>query len=160
MKKLVVVFILCFSVFTNAQTEESPVVWVTSVEKISDTEYDLVFNASILNEWHLYSQHNPDEASLPMVISISEGETGFKLIGKAKENKTYTEYTEIWGKDEIFFKNKATITQRIELTNTELTSVKLHLFAQVCKVACIQIEDDYTFSLNGVKVVKAMCFLN
>ncbi|MGB0891039.1 MAG: cytochrome c biogenesis protein CcdA [Flavobacteriaceae bacterium] len=136
-----------------SQTEMNPVELSTSVKKVSDTEYDLIFNAKILDQWHLYSQYNPDGASLPIVISIPEGETGFTLVGKAKESETHKEYSEVWEKEEIFFKDKATITQRIQLTNKDITKVKLHFYGQVCKEACIPIEDDFTFSLDG-KAVK------
>ena len=160
MKKFIAVLILFFAISINAQTEQNPVVWETSVEKVTDTEFDLIFNAKILDEWHLYSQYNPDDASLPLVISIYEGEKGFDLIGKAKESETHTEYTEIWEKDEIFFKEKAVITQRIQLTNKDITTVKLNLFAQVCKGACIQIDENFTFSLNGEKIVKEAIVLD
>ena len=160
MKKFIAVLILFFAISINAQTEQNPVVWETSVEKVTDTEFDLIFNAKILDEWHLYSQYNPDDASLPLVISIYEGEKGFDLIGKAKESDTHTEYTEIWEKDEIFFKEKAVITQRIQLTNKDITTVKLNLFAQVCKGACIQIDENFTFSLNGEKIVKEAIVLD
>lgn len=152
MNKFITFCLILVALFAHAQTEENPVVWSTSVEKISETEYDLIFNAKILDQWHLYSQYNPEDASLPLEITIPESETGFILKGKAKESKTHTAYTEVWKKEEIFFKEKATITQRIELTNKEITRVKLNLFAQVCKEACIQIDEDFSFSLNGEKI--------
>ena len=55
---------------TIAQTESTPVVFSTEVHKISDTEYDLVFKAKILKDWHLYSQYNPEGASLPLEITL------------------------------------------------------------------------------------------
>lgn len=153
MKKFFALVLFFIGISVSAQTEANPVVLSTSVKKISDTEYDLTFHAKILDQWHLYSQYNPDGASLPIVISIPEGETGFNLVGKAKESETFKEYSEVWEKEEIFFKDKATITQRIQLTNKDITTVKLHFYGQVCKEACIPIEDDFTFSLDG-KVVK------
>ncbi len=160
MNKFITFCLILVTLFAHAQTEENPVVWSTSVEKISETEYDLIFNAKILDQWHLYSQYNPEDASLPLEITIPESETGFILKGKAKESKTHTAYTEVWKKEEIFFKEKATITQRIELTNKETTKVKLNLFAQVCKEACIQIDEDFSFSLNGEKIKKVAIVLD
>jgi len=133
----------------HAQTENNPAIISTTVEKISDTEYNLIFTAKILDQWHMYSQYNPDNASLPMEILASKDTKGFELIGKAKESKTYKEYSDTWKKKEIFFKEKALITQRIKLTNKDITSVKLNFFAQVCKEVCIQIEEDFSFSLDG-----------
>ena len=149
MKKLGTHLLLFFALVAHAQTENNPAIISTSVEKISDTEYNLIFTAKILDQWHMYSQYNPDNASLPMEILASKDTKGFELIGKAKESKTYKEYSGTWGKEELFFKEKALITQRIKLTNKDITSVKLNFFAQVCKEVCIQIEEDFSFSLDG-----------
>ena len=156
MKKLIALFLLFFTIAISAQTEKNPIAWKTSVQKISDTEYDLVFSATILKNWHLYSQYNPDGASLPLEISAVDENPAFKLIGKAKESKTYKEYSDVWEKEEIFFKNKAQLTQRVQLTNKDITVIKLNLFYQVCKVGgvCIPFDDDYTFSLDGAIVEK------
>ena len=154
MKHLLFILIFFLSASANAQTEANPVVWETSVEKISDTEYDLTFTGSILENWYVYSQYNPEDASLPMEITIPEGQTGFQLIGKASEGKTYKKYSETWGKDEIIFKKSAVVTQRIQLTDKEITQVTLNLFGQVCKTSCIQFEDNYRFSLNGSTIKK------
>ncbi len=153
MKKLYMLLTLFFVLFTTAQTKKNPVIFETSVEKISNTEYDLIFTAKILDKWHLYSQYNPDGASLPMEILAAKGTVGFELIGKAKESETFKEYSDTWEKEEVFFKNKAIITQRIKLTNKDISSIKLNFFAQVCDEVCIQIEEDFIFSLDGKKVV-------
>jgi thiol:disulfide interchange protein DsbD len=153
MKKFFSLIVLLFATFVAfSQTENDPVKWETSVEKISDTEYKLVFKATILNEWHLYSQYNPEYASLPLEISAVDENPNFELLGKAEESKTYKEYSDVWEKEEIFFKEKATIVQRIRLTNKDITTVKLNLFAQVCKEVCINIDEDFTFSLDGKEV--------
>jgi thiol:disulfide interchange protein DsbD len=149
MKKLGTLLLLFFALVAHAQTENNPAIISTSVEKISDTEYNLIFTTKILDQWHMYSQYNPDNASLPMEILASKDTKGFELIGKAKESKTFKEYSDTWEKEEIFFKEKALITQRIKLTNKDITSVKLNFFAQVCKEVCIQIEEDFSFSLDG-----------
>ena len=148
MKKLGILFLLFFALNSFAQTENNPAVFSTSVEKISEDTYDLIFTVKILDQWHLYSQYNPEDASLPLEISAAKNATGFELVGKAVESKTYKEYSDVWEKEEIFFKEKAIITQRIQLTNTDITSITLTFFAQVCKEVCIQIEEDFTFSFR------------
>jgi len=153
MKKLGILFLLFFTLNSFAQTESNPAVFSTSVEKISEDTYDLIFTVKILDQWHLYSQYNPEDASMPLEISAAKNETGFELVGKAVESKTYNEYSNVWEKEEIFFKEKAIITQRIQLNNTYITSITLTFFAQVCKEVCIQIEEDFTFSLDGKAIV-------
>ena len=155
MKKLGILLVLFFTLNSIAQTENNPAVFSTSVEKVSEATYDLVFTVKILDQWHLYSQYNPEDASLPMEILAAKNTSGFQLIGKAVESKTYKEYSDVWEKEEIFFKEKAIITQRIQLTNTDITSITLTFFAQVCKEVCIQIEEDFSFSLDGGAIVTA-----
>ena len=153
MKKLGILFLLFFTLNSFAQTENNPAVFSTSVEKVSEETYDLIFTVKIQDQWHMYSQYNPENASLPMEILAAKNTTGFQLIGKAVESKTYKEYSDVWEKEEIYFKERAIITQRIQLTNTDISNVTLNFFAQVCKEVCIQIEEDFTFSLDGKAIV-------
>ncbi|WP_445748888.1 protein-disulfide reductase DsbD family protein [Polaribacter sp.] len=144
-------YILSFlSVFlSKAQTADNPIVISTEVQKISETEYDIVFKAQLFKGWYLYSQYNPDGASLPLEITIQEGETGYELVGKAKEETTFKKYSDVWEKEEIVFKETAKITQRIQLTNEKITQIKLNFFGQVCETACINVDENFTISLTG-----------
>ena len=132
MKKIFSILILFLSFSVFSQTTKDPIKIETAIQKISETEYDIVFNAQLFKGWYLYSQHNPDGASLPLEISIQEGETGYELVGKATEKDTFKKYSDTWEKEEIVFKDKAIITQRIQLTNKSITQIKLNFFGQVC----------------------------
>jgi thiol:disulfide interchange protein len=160
MKKLVLLFLLLLSISTNSQTSGTPIVWESTIQKVSETEYDAIFTATLFEAWHLYSQYNPEDASQPLEILIPEGKTGYNLIGKAKESKTDRAYSDVWEKEEIFFKDKATITQRIEILDATITSISLEVYGQVCKQACIQIEESFAFSLDGKKMNKELILLS
>lgn len=149
MKKLgfLLLFFISLSVFS--QTEDNPIKLETSVKKISDTEFDIIFSAKLYKGWYLYSQYNTEGASIPLNISILEGETGYNLVGKADEKDTFKKYSDVWEKEEIVFKDKAIITQRIKLTNKKVTQIKLNFFGQVCETACINVDEDFTLSLAG-----------
>ncbi|MDG1194317.1 MAG: cytochrome c biogenesis protein CcdA [Polaribacter sp.] len=149
MKKFITFFILLSSLFLKAQTANEPIKIETSIQKISETEYNLIFTATLFKGWYLYSQYNPDEASLPLEITILEGESGYKLVGKADEQDTFKKYSETWEKEEIVFKDKAIITQRIQLTNKDISEIRLNFFGQVCETACINVDENFTFSLTG-----------
>ena len=153
MKKFISILLLLFAINFQAQNEDEPILWNTSVEKISDTEYNLIISAKILDQWHLYSQYNPEDASLPLVI-YADDTASFKLVGKAKESETHKEYSETWEKEEVFFKDKAIITQRIELIGAEASTVKLNITGQVCKEVCLQVNETFTFSLDGATLKK------
>jgi DsbC/DsbD-like thiol-disulfide interchange protein len=152
MKNFITFFILLSSLFLSAQTADEPIKLETSVQKISETEYDIVFSAALFKGWYLYSQYNPDEASLPLEITIQANETGYELVGKATEKDAFAKYSDVWKKEEIVFKEKAIITQRIQLTNKEITQIKLNFFGQVCETACINIDENFTVSLAGKTV--------
>ncbi|CAM1351203.1 cytochrome c biogenesis protein CcdA [Tenacibaculum insulae] len=152
MKKFFTLFLLFIGLTVYSQSDDNPIVITPTVEKISDTEYDLIFDIEIAEDWHLYSQYNPEDASLPMTISPAEGEAGYTVDGKAKESETETEFSEIWGKDEIFFVEEGKLIQRITVSDPSLTKVTLNLDAQVCKEYCLPFDEDFTFSLTGEKV--------
>jgi len=137
--------------------DENPIEVETSVKQISDTEYDLIFDLYIDEDWHLYSQYNPEDASLPMNIKPSEGESGYTLVGKAKESETHKEFSEIWGVEEIFFAEEAQLIQRIRIEDANsrsrvLRQVSLNIEAQVCKEFCLPYDGDFTFAIDGGEV--------
>jgi len=153
MKNIFFIAALFLTITSFSQTADEPIQIATAVQKISETEYDLIFTATLFKGWYLYSQYNPENASLPLEITPQEGETGYTLVGKANEKKTFKKYSDTWEQEEVVFKNKAIITQRIQLTNKDITEIKLNFFGQVCETACINIDENFTFSLAG-KTIK------
>ncbi len=154
MKKFITLFIFLTVFFTKAQTESNPIKIETSVNKISETAYDIIFNIKLYEGWYLYSQYNPENASLPLEISIPEDATGYKLIGNPKEEKTFKKYSDVWEVEEVVFKDKAKITQRIQLTNKDITQIKINFFGQVCETACINIDENFIISLSGATITE------
>ena len=149
MKKLFTLILFFVGLVTFAQSDDEPVVVKTSVEKLSDTEYNLIFDIEIAEDWHLYSQYNPEDASLPLSIKPIEGQAGYEMVGKATESETESEFSEIWGKDEIFFVEEAHLVQKIIVNDASLTQITVNFDAQVCKEFCLPFDEDFTFSLTG-----------
>jgi thiol:disulfide interchange protein DsbD len=146
MKNFLTSFVLFFT-FLGAQSQIlDPVSWKTSIEKKSDTEFVLVLDATIENEWHMFSQFTPDGASLPTVIQFKNAKGNYELIGKTKESPYKKVYSDIFEVDEYLFENKAQFRQTIKLTNPKATSAKVYIEYQVCKEACIQ--QDKTFDIK------------
>ena len=127
----------------------SPIKWSKSIEKISDTEYDLIISAAIETDWHLYSQYTAEGGSLPIIISKKDTNKDYELIGKAKESDILQKFNDTFEVTESFFANKAILKQRIVLKNDSITVVTLNLSGQVCKTLCLQINEDFSFSLDG-----------
>ena len=149
MKKLLFAFILFTSGWMmNAQIQE-PVTWSSTIKKISELEYDIILTANIEREWHLYSQYSAPGGAQAMVISKDENDKSFKLVGKAIESDTIKKFNDIFEVTETFFNDKAVLKQRILLANSDVTTVSINLFAQVCKQVCIQIDEDFSFKINS-----------
>lgn len=148
MKKIF--FLLVLLVYTTGYAQIiDPVKWTTSVEKISETEYDLAINAEIEDGWHVYSQYTAEGGSLPIVIDKNEPTEDYELVGKAIESDTIRKYNEIFEVYESYFDHHATLKQRVKLNNSNISTIALNLTGQVCKKACLQIDEVFTFSLNG-----------
>ena len=154
MKKLVLLFALLTTWIGQSQIHD-PVKWDHHVEKISDTEYDLVMTAAIEIGWHVYSQYTADGGSLPIVISKANEKAGFTLVGKAVESDTIKKYNKTFEVYESYFDNKAVLKQRIKLTDESLSEVTLLLEGQVCKTVCLQIDEEFTFKLKRKTTKKA-----
>jgi len=152
MKKILFI-LLAFLAFAkvNAQVLD-PAKWTTAIEKKSETNYVLTFNAVIEKDWHIYSQFTPDGGPLPLEIIFKDQKGNFELIGKAKESKTTTAFNDIFGVNEIFFHDKAQIQQEIKLINPKVTAIQVELNYQICKEVCINLAKKFTFKIPSTVV--------
>ena len=148
MSNKIVFLLLVFLAFAkvNAQILD-PAKWTTKIEKKSENNYLLTFNAVIEKDWHLYSQFTPDGGPLALEVIFKNQKGNFNLVGKAKESKTTTAFNDVFGVNETFFHDKAQIQQQVTITNPKLTTIEVNLNYQVCKDACINSEKKFTFSL-------------
>ncbi|MDI5951303.1 protein-disulfide reductase DsbD family protein [Flavobacterium yafengii] len=156
MKKLLFILI-AFLAFANGNAQIlDPAKWTTKIEKKSENNYILTFNAIIEKDWHLYSQFTAEGGSLPLEIIFKNQKGNFNLVGKAKESKTTTAFNDIFEVNETYFEKKAQIQQEITITNPKITKIEVNLNYQVCKEACINIEKNFTFTIPAVSKTAAM----
>ena len=149
MKKLLfILFTFLAFAKVNAQVLD-PAKWTTAIEKKSETNYILTFNAVIEKDWHIYSQFTPDGGPLPLEIVFKDQKGNFELVGKAKESKTTTAFNDIFGVNETFFHDKAQIQQEIKLVNSKVSTIKAELNYQICKEVCINLEKKFAFKISG-----------
>ncbi len=116
MKKLLL-FTLLLVVNLGFSQIHNPVKWTTSVEKISETEFDLIINAQIEKNWHLYSQTVPDDGPIPTTFTF-EGTKNYELVGKTSEEKGKTVDDPVFEMRIKYFENKAVFKQRIKSLST------------------------------------------
>ncbi len=150
MKKLYFLF-LALVVFTSTQAQIlDPSKWTSRTEKISGNEFNLIFEGTIENGWHIYSQWTPDGGPLPMEVTIENAKNNFQLVGKAQESKTKKQFNPVFEVDEIYWDNKVTITQKVKVINEKLTSISATIEFQICKESCINQEKNFTFKLPKI----------
>ena len=119
MKKLITLLFFIIS-FTGFSQILNPVKWEFGAEKISDTEYNLVFVAKIDAYWALYSQFVEEGGPLPTIFSFESG-PNFDLI----ENVTESESNKVTQHDPVFdmvvskYYDKAIFKQRISVKSPE-----------------------------------------
>ena len=133
--------------FGGGHEEENPVVWTFSQEKLSEGEYLLTFHGKIAPKWHVYSQNNPKGGALPMVITYTT--EGIELVGDSKEEGLQKAFNDIFGVDELFFEKEIKITQKVKLTDPNVKHIKGNIFCQACIDVCINLKEDFVFSLDG-----------
>lgn len=134
---------------TLAQTDANPAVWSHQVNKISDTEYELVFKGKIMDGWHVYSQYTAEGGSLPSEFTFEKAGEDYELLGKTEESETIKEYSDIFEVEETFFKKEAVFTQKIKLLDPDVKQISVNLFYQICKEVCIPKDHLFQISLDG-----------
>lgn len=158
MKKIISLFVLLFSLsFVQAQIV-TPVKWTGAVEKISDTEFNLIYNATVEDHWHLYSQHLPEGGALPTELIYDETQLGktFELTSeKAAESKTIVLYDKVFEMDMTFFDRSATLVQRVKVLDTSLKSIEGEVSFQTCDdEKCLFDEVKLSFDLTKAVMVE------
>jgi thiol:disulfide interchange protein len=149
MKKFTYILLL-ITFFAQGQIL-NPVKWKSKVVQKSDSEFELVMEATIENEWHMYSQYTPDGGALPTVFDFKNAKGNYTLVGKTKESAYKKVFNDIFEVDEYYFAKTAQFKQVIKVTNTKLREVKVYVEYQVCKEQCIQQDATFTFQLPEVK---------
>ena len=152
MKKLLF-SLFTFLAFANGFAQIiNPVKWTSKVEKLSETEFNLVMEGKIEDEWHVYSQFTPADGPLPAEFKFKDAKGNFELIGKTKESPYKKQYNDVFEVDEYYFEKKVTFTQKVKITNPKLTSIKASIDYQVCKEVCINQDYTFTFALPKIEV--------
>lgn len=132
MRTIFLYFLLVSLTWTTAKAQVlEPVKWSTSVEKISDTEYDLISKATIDRGWHLYSQEVPEDGPIPTTFIYDTGKDA-ELIGNTTEEEGRTVNDPVFNMRIKYFDDSAEFRQRINVLNKELSIVKGEVEFMVC----------------------------
>ncbi|WP_419213630.1 protein-disulfide reductase DsbD domain-containing protein [Maribacter sp. X9] len=126
-----------------------PVEWDTAVERISDTEVELIATATIDKGWHLYSQSVPKGGPSPTSFSF-EGNSSYLKKGNTAEEEGHTVNDPIFKMRIKYFADKATFRQRIKVRNTEPFQINGTVTFMVCDNSkCLPpTTEDLVFKVN------------
>ena len=152
-KKIAFLFLFIATCFSLLIAQETPVHFKLSKKKITECEYDLLFNASIDNGWHLYSLIRlPDSLGGPNpTVFTFKKSNDYELVGKVTESKPVKEFDKVFEIQVSYFKHTATFTQRIKLKSDKKISIKGKYEFQACTdEKCIfPPADDFNFDFQG-----------
>lgn len=152
MKKILLILIVTIGFSTQAQIF-SPVKWATSVEKVSDSQFDLVAKATIDDNWHMYSQFlGGDDGPIPTTFSFKDSLNTFQLIGKTAEGEGHTEHDKVFNMVIKYFEKEAVFKQRINLLTDKEIALNEVVNFMVCDDSnCLPPTDvNLKFTVKGV----------
>ena len=147
-KKGLFFFILLAGFFAQAQIYE-PVKWETEVNKISETEIELISIASIESGWHLYSQDVPENGPIPTSFSYDLKDLEANLIGETIEEEGNEIDDPVFEMRIKYFEDQARFVQKISLEKP-VGSINASVEYMVCDDArCLPpTEDKLVFIIN------------
>jgi len=149
----VFLFLLILSQSLSAQILE-PVKWSFKSERLSDTEAELQFIATIDKHWHLYSQDVPDGGPRPTIFMFDKN-SGYQLIGKVTEPKAIEEYDPNFEMKVKYFSDKVVFRQKVKVLSDKPVKVSGFLEFMCCDDhQCIPpTEVPFSFTLEGAKTI-------
>ena len=162
--------LLSFNSFSQVFQAESeilePVTWSTKVNKISDTEFDLIFEAKIDKGWHFYSQIPADPDGFGPIateISFLNLNDNYKLIGKTEESKTKKVYEEVFRMDVNYFEDNPSTAEQLQAFVRTNRNVCYDLIANpMCLfLLCTWFKDldEYEISSQNGKITKCNLYI-
>lgn len=134
---------ICFSQKSDALN------WKFSVQEQGGKSV-LVFETTIKDGFHLYSPYNPEGASKPLEIKISDTQN-YAAVGAIKEAVKPTEkYEEIFDVTEKYFEKSAKFTVEITPKSFVKQAVTGHISGQVCndQYMCSMFDEEFSIDIN------------
>ena len=99
------------SILSLNSQEKEPVSWSYEVNKINSLEYQITFNAEIINGWKLYSQFSPEEGSVKTSFKFLNNE-GDYIASEIFNEEPYTVgYDNVFNMDLFYFEENASFNQ-------------------------------------------------
>ncbi|MEK9751020.1 MAG: protein-disulfide reductase DsbD domain-containing protein, partial [Flavobacteriaceae bacterium] len=147
MARLVVLLLAsCLWVSGYTQFSATQVSWDTEWEKMGNAQYRLIFNATIEEGWHIFSQYSPEGGSQPAFFEFLETDV-YKRIGPVIEPTPEAYYNDVFEVTEQIFKDEVRFEQLVEVYDLS-KPIEITLYYQVCKELCISASEDFVFQIG------------
>jgi len=130
-----------------------PVKWSFKSNRISDTEAELQFIATIQAGWHLYSQTviDPEKGPNPTIFTFDKP-SGYKLAGKVIQPKPVIEYDDMFEMNVEFYVQKAVFIQKVKITGNKPVKITGNVDYETCDNKSCSVDNvPYSFQLEGSK---------
>ena len=129
---------------------QNPVTFETTVKKVSDSNFQLITNATIEEGWRLYSQNLLDGGAIPTEF-VYEENNSYILLGPTIESESITKFDPIFSLDQTYFESFSTFYQDIQIEKN-ISYLNAKIYYQACDdIVCIFREADLIFNLDGSK---------
>jgi len=131
MKQLFALVIILVTQFSLAQNPLEPVTWKVSYKDISQHEGEIIFTATIADNWHTYSQRPTEDGPVPTTFTISTS-PDFQLNGKVEEDKAHEEYVKAFEAKVYIFEHEAVFHQKIKRLSDKAFTAKTYVEFMSC----------------------------
>ena len=151
MKNKIIIGILgvLFGLSTNAQILK-PISWKNVISNETPAvgeEVNLIFNASIDEDWYLYSSDFDPDLGPMLTEFLFEPNDSYELIGEIEPINPSEKYDSLWEGNIRYFKKKGRFVQKVKILKTDFSITGTYGY-QVCTDVdgkCIPFEEDISF---------------
>lgn len=108
-----------------------PVSWKTSVQRADDGSVQLIADATIEGNWHMYSRSSGEDGPIPTTFTFTANPR-LTLKGEWSEPKAHKEFSKQFNMELAYFEHKARFIQKATVTGSGALSVEAEVSFQVC----------------------------
>lgn len=150
MKRLTLIVLSVLIAFSAFSQIIEPIKW-TFDSKQNGKDVDLIFEASIDENWHLYDTYLPEGGPIATQI-VFEDSTLFDFVGELqKDPQPVEKFDNIFQLNLRFFSERVTLTQKIRLKSDDPVEIKGYVLFMGCddEMCLPPNEAGFTFQFNG-----------
>lgn len=155
MKKILFLISVSIISLTGMAQIVNPIKWVLSQKKVSATQTDLIFKATLDARWHLYGLHIADGGPIPTSFTFLKNKN-YTLLGKIIESpEPVSAFDKNFNMAINWHVNTVFFTQRIK-TNKPQTTITGSYEYMVCNdKSCLPpTQNDFSFTVQSNKITE------